>query len=253
MEKMTKEEIFEIWAPPKANWSPWAKPVLFSQMDAISEELAPAEVPMDVGWAADADRATAIVVDLPGTQGIAMALSLSEAGYRPVPLYNACPQPSGDVALVDVRPIMLALAAGVAKLSAANLPPDAPPAFMLDAIRNVPRAVPAPGLFDNRSISLPTDFPSANLLLSRGLRRVVLVQTHAGEPQADLSHTLRRWQEAGLAIFAVAANDHLAPSSITISRPRAFRVLWYNLLAKFGFISNPLGGFGGHLPMPSSG
>ena len=108
-------------------------------------------------------------------------------------------------------------------------------------------------MFDNRSISLPTDFPSANLLLSRGIRRIILVQAHFTDPQADLSHTLRRWQEAGLTILAVAIDEPAAPRPITIRRPTAFRLLWYNLLAKLGLKPNPLGGFGGRLPMPSSG
>ena len=43
------------------------------------------------------------------------------------------------------------------------------------------------------------------------------------------------------------------PRPITIKRPRAYRLLWYNLLAKLGFHGNPLGGFGGFLPMPATG
>src|SRR5271165_6864710 len=102
---MTKHSIFDAWAPPSAIWSRWAKPVLFSQMDSIArdEKMAP-ELPVDVKWAVDSDRTTAIVVDLPGAQGVSVALSLAAIGYRPVPLFNACPAPAGDTALVAVRP-----------------------------------------------------------------------------------------------------------------------------------------------------
>jgi hypothetical protein len=280
---MTKQSIFDAWAPRSAIWSRWAKPVLFSQMDSIApDENVALELPFDVSWAVDADRATALVVDLPGAQGITVALSLAAMGYRPVPLYNACPAPAGDTALVNVRPIMIALASAAASLQGYGLPDEAPPAFLLDANRN-PAAVtqppdkvddksnslPPPLLmdaeidspmaasprrtFDNRSISLPTDFPSANYLLSRGIRRIVLIQSRQTEPQADLSHSLLRWQQAGLTILAAAIDEPDPPRPITVKRPRAYRLLWYNLLAKLGLRSNPLGGFGGFLPMPSSG
>jgi hypothetical protein len=279
---MTKHSIFDAWAPPSAIWSRWAKPVLFSQMDSIAtdENVAP-ELPVDVSWAVDSDRATAMVVDLPGAQGVTMALSLAAKGYRPVPLYNACPAPPGDTALVVVRPIMIALASAASSLQSFGLPDEAPPAFLLDAMRNPAEGAPppdrvddkstslspflvdakgdtavvapSPGMFDNRSISLPTDFPSANLLLSRGIRRIVLIQPRHTEPQADLSHSLRRWQQAGLTILAAAIDEPDPPRPITIKRPRAYRLLWYNLVAKLGLHSNPLGGFGGFLPMPSTG
>jgi hypothetical protein len=253
-QEMTKQEIFNIWAPPEGLWSPWAKPVLFSQMDAMAvDAIAPVDPAIDIGWAVDVTQSTAIVADLPGTQGIAVALALTAVGYRPVPLFNACPEPVGDRPLVEVRPIIHALIAATPTLRDAKLPFNVPPVFVLDANRNFRIAAPAPGVFDNRSISLPTDFPSANLLISRGIRRIVLVHLSASEPRADLSHTLRRWQETGLPIHGVAIDEPSMPTPITIRRPRSFRTLWYNLLAKAGLISNPLGGFGGHLPMPSSG
>ena len=251
---MTKQLIFDAWAPPGAIWSRWTKPVLFSQLDSVaSEATLAASPPSDVTWAADAARSTAIVVDLLGPQAVALGLSLAAIGYRPVPLYNACPQPEGDTALVDVRPIMIALASAAAALHDFELPIDAPPAFLLDADRNSTKIAPTPGLFDNRSVSLPTDFPSANFLRSRGILRAVLVQPSQAAPQADLSHTLLRWQQAGLTMLAKALDEPDPPRPITINRPSGFRLLWYNLLAKLGLKSSPLGGFGGHLPMPSSG
>src|SRR5579872_4155178 len=247
---MTKDFIFDAWAPPSAIWSRWAKPVLFSQMDSIAPDTIAVPSTIDVSWAVDPNRATAVIVDLPGVQGVPLALSLAAIGYRPVPLYNACPAPQGDVALVNVRPIMIALASGASSLRALDLAAEAPPAFLLDSQRNVPLVTAAPGMFDNRSISLPTDFPSADFLGSRRIHRVVLVQPGRTEPQADLSHTLRRWQEAGLSLLEIATDQPDVPRPITVNRPSSFRLLWYNLLAKAGFKANPLGGFGGRLPMP---
>jgi hypothetical protein len=251
---MTKHEIFNAWAPQSAIWSPWAKPVLFSQMNATAQQtITTPELPPDTTWANDSIHTTTIVVDLPAAHGVAIALSLAALGYRPIPLYNACPEAPNDTALVNVRPIMIALAAAAPSLQSLRLSPNAPPAFLLDANRNTASIAPLPGAFDNRSISLPTDFPSAHLLLSHGIQRAILLQSHHTQPQADLSHTLRRWQESNLPILSKTMDDQDGPQPITVDRPKAFRLLWYNLLAKLGLKSNPLGGFGGRLPMPSSG
>ena len=189
------------------------------------------------------------------------------------PLYNSCPPPKswsasaalsrfmdgtsrGDPvqqAAVDVLPIIEAIVAMTPALKAANLPADAPPAFLLDSQRRTVQTgyVRAPGAFDNRSVSLPTDFPSSNFLLSRGIRKIVLITQNQMEPEADLSHTLLRWQRAGISIAGVTmapASAVAIPQPITIRRPPFFRIAWYALMARFGLRPNLLGGFGGVLP-----
>jgi len=136
-------------------------------------------------------------------------------------------------------------------LARLNLPPDAPPAFLLDSNRRVGTG----GLdaeWDNRSISLPTDFPSANFLLSRKITSVLVV-TEALVIQADLTHTLRRWQEAGFNILTKAYGSGGPVAPVQISRPPRFRSLFYNFLATLGLKRNPLGGFGGYLISESAG
>jgi len=251
---MTREQIYQAWAPDEGTWSPWAKPVLFAHLPASQDAMADAyDAPAP--WAPAPDG-SAIVVDLPGAGGVWCGLGLARLGYRPVPLYNACP-PGGAVlagVVIDLEPIMLALTGGAALLSRVQLPADAPPAFLLDARRrHVVGVYPTPGMFDNRSVSLPTDFPSGTRLLSLGIRRVILVQENRIEPQEDLSHTLVRWQEAGIEI---AAQDVLQPGpaiTIEVSRPKMYRVLWQRLLAIAGLRRSPFGGFGGRIPIPSSG
>jgi hypothetical protein len=258
---MTREEIYEAWAPPGAVWSPWVKPVLFAHM---SEEWIhsrspppPAEAPPDMRWVPEAREGIAMVVDLPGEQGVAMGLSLAELSFRPVPLYNAAPGPSSPadalVSLVDVGAIMDAILAGTARLSSIGLPLDAPPAFLLDADRRVGVGPPSPGRFDNRSISFVTDFPSANFLLSRSIRRVIVVQTAASQPQADLAHTLRRWQKDGVEIVLKRLDDAGSSVPCALGAPSRFDLLWGRFLALLGLRRSPLGGFGGMVPTPSSG
>ncbi len=248
-----RDRLYHIWAPPASPWAAWAKPVLFAHAPKAVDGHSPT-VPVDYPAMPSADGATAVVVDLPGPAGVSAAVALAGIGYRPVPLYNAVPTPPGVPAAVEVGPIAAALVAAAADLSAADLPHDAAPAFLLDSGRRFARVAVGPGMFDNRSVSLPTDFPSADRLRAAGVQRVILIQAADTLPQSDLIHTLRRWQEAGLPILRYAADmPDRPPSVIPVARPGGFRSMWHGLLAMAGLRRYPLGGFGGMLPIPSAG
>ncbi len=250
---MTKEYVFDVWAPPGAPWSDWCKPVLFAHLgeteiltggtDALAGNL---------WWSEPADGSTAIVIDTAGSTSVWMAIQLAQIGYRPVPLYNAIPSPMIGVAC-DLAPIVAALIGATPLLDHLNLPHAAPPVFMLDAARRIGMGgTLAPGMFDNRSVSLPTDFPSANLLLSRGIRKAILLQADRLAPQEDLAHTLLRWQQAGIMIEAVQLLPPQGPVAIQVPRPPLFKTLWQRLAAVIGLRRHPAGGFGAILPIPSS-
>lgn len=248
---MTREEIYTIWAPPAGAWSAWVKPVLFAHLWSNEQTpLPPAAAPRDVSWCPPADGRTTLVLDLPSGHGVAIGIALAEVGYRPVPLYNAVP---GPAAVLDVRPILGEIARVTERLRNLDLPPLAPPAFLLDARRRFGDSPPAPGKFDNRSISLPTDFPGASLLLSYGIRTCVLVTEADTLCQADLAHTLCRWQEAGVEMRGKALTAAGPPRRIAVRQPSHFRRFWHRLCAAAGLRPNPLGGFGGVLPQASSG
>jgi hypothetical protein len=255
-----QEQIYDTWAPPGSVWTPWAKPVLFAHLDnTLPPTPQPPPLLMHAGIPA-ADGQSALVLDLPGEEGVWAGLELAEMGYRPVPLYNACPGPriasvsAPGIAVVDVSPIMGALMMGISVLRSVRLPDDAPPAFLLDARRRSGSGAvaPQPGRFDNRSISFPTDFPSSNLLLSRGIRSIHLVQEVLLFPVEDIAHTLLRWQEDNLHIFATSLNPLRGPEPVTVPRPRLFRSLLHRFYAMMGLRRDVLGGFGGVIPMPSS-
>jgi hypothetical protein len=257
---MNREYVFNIWAPPDAPCSAWVKPVLFAHIDPLGVIVEPRHFELaDASWVPSADGATALVLDLPAWVGVTVGMLLARRGFRPVPVYNALPSPTNFLnqaapVVCDVQSIVNAIASATPDLDKLNLPFTAPPAFLLDSLRRVGSGVRlAPGVFDNRSVSLPTDFPSGSRLASLGIRRVVLVQQEATTPQADLSHTLLRWQEAGIEIFAVALVEPVVVGPIKVSKPSMYRMLWQGLLATMGLRRNPLGGFGGTLPIPSSG
>ena len=261
---MTKQDAFEAWTRSAGDWSTWAKPVLFAHVDPAQASALSVQIPsMDANWAPAANGSTAIVLDLPGDVGVWTGLALAKIGYAPVPLFNAIPEPNrlyphteelafNAGAIVSVRPILAALVQAAPLLATLPLSPIAPPVFLLDSNRRVGDGFLGPGRFDNRSISLPTDFPSANLLLSRGIRQVLLVQQTLTVPQPDLSHTLRRWQNAGIQILSKSLADAQATQPIDIPRPSLFRLFFYNMLATFGLRRSFLGGFGGYRPDPSA-
>jgi hypothetical protein len=245
---MTPEETFALWAPPEAVWSRWVKPVLFAHLAAPPAE-APICVSPSILWPERPEPDTAIVVDLPGPSSVAAGLALAERGYRPVPLFNAVPGPPG-ASCVDVWPIVAEIVRGSERLASARLSPAAPPAFLLDRSRQLGR-IEGESLFDNRSASFPTDFPSARFLAQAGIRRAVLLQEFATGPQFDLAHTLREWQRGGISL-AEASLDVRTPRPLSVGRPGLIGWVWFRALTLFKLKPNPLGGYGGWVH-PSAG
>lgn len=251
---MNGSELFETWAPAESVWSPWAKPALFAE-EAFLDKLAgtpppPAMTLEPRAFSFQSGGDTAFVLDLPGEESVELGLLLARAGYRPVPIFNTTHHPA---ALVDVRPVLRRLASGASEL--AYLPPEAPPAFLLDANRSTASGQATPGRYDNRWVVFPQDFPSASFLLGKGLRQVVLLQQkqRQDQPRTDLAHVLRRWQEAGIAIYVQDPGVEEPPRPVDVRRPSSFRSLFYRALALAGLRRNSAGGFGGIIPQPSSG
>ena len=251
---MDMQQLFETWAPPGSVWSRWAKPALFADKAASSVmELSPpppASPREETRLRVLEDSATAFVLDLPGAQSAELGLALARVGYQPVPLFNTADHPA---AVVSVRPILDQLKAGAEEVGRLGTRPGAPPAFLLDSGRGT--GTPSPGKFDNRWIVFPQDFPSATFLLSQGVHRVVLLQEkqRGEQPQPDLAHVLRRWQEAGVEIYLQDPSADEPPRPLTVQRPSSFRSLAYRAFALFGLKRNSAGGFGSIIPVVSAG
>jgi hypothetical protein len=284
---MTVEELFEVWAPRGQNsggpdWSRWAKPVIFTAFrradlepafrnvglepgaslpGSESDPDAPAgEVPLpDVSWAPATAERVAVIVDMQGAESAWYGVALAQRGYRPVPLYNASPSPYPETASarVDLRLIMDVLLSQARRLRELTIPEDAPPAFMIDSLRLAEGRMPDGWYefphYDNRWVVLPQDFPSANLLLSRGIRSVLLLQDRDGAPKDDLAHVLLRWQQAGIAVSTKNIKTPEPPQRINVSKPSRFKRLWYAALVIAGLQRNSAGGFGDVLPEAGSG
>jgi hypothetical protein len=186
-----------------------------------------------------------LVLDLPGEEAVRTGVALAARGYRPVPLFNAC---TDSNEILEQISIIAALRAGAETLASMRLPAAAPPAFLLDS-RRLGAGLPAdPGSFDNRWKTFPQDFPSASFLVGRGFRRVLLIQRYDREPQDDLVHVLRRWQDAGIAIDAKDVADKNPPRQIDVARPPWYRLAWERTLSMLGLRRGWHGGFGVHVP-----
>jgi hypothetical protein len=222
-----RDAIFEAWAPRHGLWTPWAQPILFAHVDAVEgtrlvpkptwvrRELlrAPGEVATYRSTANGGS--TAVVVDLAGVEGVAVGLALADIGFRPVPLYNALPSPESVVPMYDV---VRAIIAGAEVLTERPPAPQAPPAFLLDARRAGPGRLPRAGQFDNRSLAFETDFPSATTLRKAGVVDVVLIQSGRDTPAPDLERTLAIWQDAGISIRRLRADDPRVATRFVVRR-----------------------------------
>src|SRR5260370_26469102 len=110
-----------------------------------------------------------------------------------------------------------------------------------------------PDEFDNRSISFATDFPSANFLASQGIQRVMLVQTSSAQPQSDLAHSLRRWQEGGLKLERLTLDPPSRPEPFEVARPSWYGAMFQRVLSSIGLRRSRGGGFGAWVPDSSAG
>lgn len=278
---MEKDDIFEAWAPAGGVWSPWVKPVLFSFLPrpapgspppsipteairAPDERVGPAAAPRRLGFTTQGvpppGERQALLVELPGPLAVTAGLALAEMGYRPVPLFNACPPPlaEGGVGLapaaVDVDAVLTELVRGAERLRMAPPPrPDAPPAFLVDADRQTPRIPFAPGVFDNRSAVFPTDFPSAAFVMSQAITGAVLLRERDRPVAWDLARVLREWRRAGLELRAWRQEMPGAPTPLALPRMWFLADWWNRLWASLNLRPNPLGGYGRLLTESSGG
>ncbi len=214
---MTGRTAFELWAPPEAGWAQWARPVPFAAAQSAPGPamLAGFAVP-GIAYLNTVQADTAIVADLPGADGVAEGIALARLGIRPVPLYNGTRAQTGAMALVEPGAIESALLWGAGELAKINLPPNAPPAFLLDWGR-LHRHKMNPSVFDNSWDLYEQDMPSANYLLAHGIRRVLV----RGQGIArDLAHILYKYQKKGLAILFTGGYGPPAPRRLRKPRKR---------------------------------
>ena len=172
---MTKEEIFNAWAPEGVEWSAWAKPVLFAQWpDTVTP---PATTPEwdepDYLWLPQAAGRTAIVVDLPAVESVRTGISFARRGYRPVPLFNTSHGPSP---VIEIAPLVLELGRGARLLQTIAMGIGAPPVFLIDSARMQPALPPSAGKFCSAA------FPSNAMSAATANTRKRIIRALAPDP-----------------------------------------------------------------------
>jgi len=240
--------VFRIWAPDNALWTQWAKPVLFAAAIYYNPDivdLAGYKGKIGPGWIEYAGD-TAVIVDLPGADGVEAGLLLAHIGYRPVPLYNGVPGTGLNQPVIPVGDIRAALFKGAHELEQLSVKQNAAPAFLLDYNRMQGVSKQA-GSFDNRWSIFPQDMPSAAFLVKSGIKNIV-VKTNE-RINEDLCHILCRYQEQGILIHH--CNRQGITKVVNIGKPSGFRSLWRRFLVIAGLTRNTAGGFGGNIPLPT--
>ncbi|TYQ14583.1 UNVERIFIED_CONTAM: hypothetical protein Cloal_0929 [Acetivibrio alkalicellulosi] len=233
--------VYKTWAPEESPWSLWVKPVLFAFMtlhDYTSNDK-PSLEPLK--WASSLNKSTAVILDLPGGDGILQGLSFAvHNGYRPIPLYNCC---KGHNMIIDVSCITSLLNVGGTIISESNLASDAPPVFILDSRRLEHGYDSNAGKFDNRWCIVPQDMPSANFLKNAGIDTIIL---RTDKVNGDLAHILVRYQKSNINI-KICRNDELV-QDVNLKEPSSFRSIFYRSSVFFGLKRNSAGGFGAIVP-----
>lgn len=248
----TREEVYGQWAGEGAVWSPWVKPVLFSEMaeSVLGLEPASMEAPQDVEWPWLPRTGTgfALVLDLPGVRAVPLSVALARRGYRPVPLFNGVPR-LGD-SVVPSEPIARLLVSLGEDVERAGLPLDAAPAFVLDAGRMAGGRVPRPGEFDNRWMVFAQDLPSASFLLEHGIHRVLLVQEGSAIAE-DVTHVLRAYRKGGIDLLVKSLADAEDPEVIVLPAGSWLRTVFFRALVLARLHRSSAGGFGDVIPTSS--
>ncbi|MDR2530141.1 MAG: hypothetical protein LBC65_01185 [Oscillospiraceae bacterium] len=234
-------ELYKMWAPDDSIWTPWAKPTAFATPISTAGYTAD-EHP--IRWIDRAVGGTAIVVDLPGQDSVEEGLSLARLGWRPVPLFNGVTIPERRLMQIDSFDLTAALFRSAKLLRAMMLPPDAPPAFLLDSTRTrFARRIN--GRFDNRWCVFPQDMPSAIFLFRHGVTRVIV---RAERILDDLAHVLCRYREQNVTIAACTPGGSI--EEFELRKPPKYKHPIYRFEKTTGMTRNRLGGFGGMVPIP---
>ena len=249
---MNAREIFEVWAPRDSFWSAWAKPSLFLHLAVTAEQS------VEGHWNSlgshrlpRSDARCGLVIDLPGPLSALVGLQMASEGYRPVPLYNCIRHVSEVIPTSRLRAV---LDHGANDLAGMRIPPDAPPAFLLDSDRLTGARIATPGNFDNRWMVFPQDFPSATMLRAHGIESMIWVQERDRPMDVDLPHIMLRWQQAGITLLRYnRGQPDQAPNALTVPRPGWFSSFLQRSLAMVRLRRNSAGGFGGLIPDPGSG
>ena len=203
---MNDKEIYKIWAPIDAIWSPWVRPVAFitPKYDAYVFEYHNYQIPV-INYIKELQKDTALFIDLPGLESVNEGIALTELGYRPIPLFNGPKEQAQVASTVDNHSIENALEWGAYILKEIKLSKDAPPAFLLDSNR-MNRWKRDNSIFDNSWDLYPQDIPSPKFFLDHGINKIII---RGLKLENDLRKILYKYQEKNIKIYYTNGYDSI--------------------------------------------
>lgn len=215
---MTGKDTFKLWAPAGARWVDWVRPVPFIAMESACGLAQTTDTTLpSILYVEKPQEDVALVVDVPGAEGVKEGLALAQMGFRPIPLYNGTNAQQGAMALVDNHPIETALHQGAQVLEKLTIPPNAPPVFLLDSNRTHRYRMDA-SVFDNSWDIYEQDMPPAQAFLSAGIGKIIV---RGKTIHKDLRIILHKYQKKGMAILFT---DGLGPpQKVTVKKPLRMR------------------------------
>ena len=258
--------LFDTWGPhPAGPWVPYHCVPLFAALDRLrADAIGPApppgsparpaaapELPASARPGAPAPAwltaSTWTILDLPGPRSVeAAAWLIGATGCQPVCTFDNWPHDKGVLRPEHTLAELLRWASTVAEVRT-ELRPEAPPHWICDRERLGERPG-RPSEFDNRYYLDDSILPGPGVLARNGIERVVYVVPEASDdPLADLEAYLAELLLAGIAVLRLALDSEGARPQPLASPPVPRRP------PRVGFRRSSAGGFGTHVPAPSSG
>jgi hypothetical protein len=210
----------EAMAPAQANLAPFYTPTLFQALvHPMNEQLRQMISPVvtnemrgafargqalaslfgEVGWPTD----TAVIIDVPGPQAVAMAAGMAEH-FEPVFTFDNWPHPAGVVPSHETLAATLYYAP-LFERTRASRPQPAAPVFVLDRDRLDPYEDDEE-IFDNRYWA---KLPTAENFAALGIKHVLYVNPGGNDMSEldDLNEEFVGLDQAGIDIKTVALTD----------------------------------------------
>ena len=215
---LNQSEMLNAYQPKSQKWTPYFVPTLIQalQFDSLRGQLTPIFTPdmqeayqrgqaiaKDFLVNAENPAETAIILDLPGRDSIALGAGLAEAGHL-ITTFDNFPHPLGVTPSHETLAAMLYYAGEIeAKQAAAKA--DAPPVFLLDSKR-LETYTSADTQFDNRYLA---KIPSAQKLQELGVKSVLYVTPDRTRSQEmdDLNEDFVEYQSKGINVAMLPLSD----------------------------------------------
>jgi hypothetical protein len=215
---LNQTEMLNAFQPKSEKWMPYFVPTLVQalQFETLRGQLMPIFTPdmqeaygrgqtiaRDFLGNAENRSETALIVDIPGRDSVALGAGLAEAGHL-VTTFDNFPHPLGVTPSHETLAAMLYYASEVESKQAAA-PQDAPPVFLLDSKR-LENYTSADTQFDNRYLA---KIPSAQKLQELGVKSVLYVTADRTRQQEldDLNEDFVEYQSKGINVAMLPLSD----------------------------------------------